>query len=319
MALRIASIVLVLAAIVLGASYYYRYDLYEAGIGLERERAQLTEKQIEVNGMPIALLEGPEREGQQDVVLIHGFGANKDNWVRFAASLTNDFHVVAPDLPGHGESVQDPALDYDIDDQVKYLHAILQKLGIEQAHLAGNSMGGAVAALYSATYPQEVRSLLLIDSAGVYEHQSELMKRLEAGQENPLIVSQSNSFTDLMNFAMEKPPFVPWPVTTVLEEKAVARKAMNDQIFADLKGQHEYDFEQALTRIEAPTVVLWGDQDRVIHYKNADVFAQKIPNSRKVIYQGIGHVPMIEAPERTANLFRELADKATTAQTAQRQ
>ena len=88
--------------------------------------------------------------------MIHGYAANKENWVRFAGCLTQSCHVVAIDLPGHGESVKDLNRSYKWQDQVQHFHEILAKIGLNEFHLIGNSMGGGIAALYAGEYPEQV-------------------------------------------------------------------------------------------------------------------------------------------------------------------
>ena len=277
--------------------------LYEMAINHECRRADLTAKKMEVNGMPIALLESNPDKGHPTVVMLHGFAASKENWIRFARHLTDQFHVVAIDLPGHGESVKDPGLDYDIDDQVGYLIPIFEQMDLQQFHLVGNSMGGAISALYAARHPDQVKSLFLIDPAGIYAYESELVACL-INNDNPLLVEEEADFDRLMEFAMEKQPFIPWPVKSVMAERMIARKELNKQIFADIRTNHDYYFKSELKQISAPAKIVWGREDRVISWKNASVFDRLIPDSEKEILDGIGHAPMIEVPEKTAGLFK---------------
>jgi len=276
--------------------------LYEMAINHECRRADLTAKKMEVNGMPIALLESNPDKGHPTVVMLHGFAASKENWIRFARHLTDQFHVVAIDLPGHGESVKDPGLDYDIDDQVGYLIPIFEQMDLQQFHLVGNSMGGAISALYAARHPDQVKSLFLIDPAGIYAYESELVACL-INNDNPLLVEEEADFDRLMEFAMEKQPFIPWPVKSVMAERMIARKELNKQIFADIRTNHDYYFKSELKQISAPAKIVWGREDRVISWRNASVFDRLIPDSEKEILDGIGHAPMIEVPEKTAGLF----------------
>jgi len=277
--------------------------LYEMAINHECRRADLTAKKMEVNGMPIALLESNPDKGHPTVVMLHGFAASKENWIRFARHLTDQFHVVAIDLPGHGESVKDPGLDYDIDDQVGYLIPIFEQMDLQQFHLVGNSMGGAISALYAARHPDQVKSLFLIDPAGIYAYESELVACL-INNDNPLLVEEEADFDRLMEFAMEKQPFIPWPVKSVMAERMIARKELNKQIFADIRTNHDYYFKSELKQISAPAKIVWGREDRVISWRNASVFDRLIPDSEKEILDGIGHAPMIEVPEKTAGLFK---------------
>lgn len=280
-----------------------RNGLYDVAMGYELRKAGLSEKMIVVDEMPIALLEGG-RSDRPTVVLIHGFAANKENWVRFARYLTDACHVVAIDLPGHGKSAKDNGMHYRIDDQVRYLHEILMHLGLDRCHLAGNSMGGAIACVYAASYPDRVESLLLLAPGGVRQYESQLDRLLAAGK-NPMIIEKPDDFYALMDFAMEKKPYIPWPIARVLAEKAITNKAVNERIFADLLADQSFVFTEELEKIHARTLIVWGAQDRLISVNNASVFDQLIPDSRKIILNDVGHAPMFEEPERTARLYRE--------------
>src|SRR6056297_1152753 len=279
--------------------------LYEMAIHRECKKADLTSKTVDVNGMTIAFLERKPQKKAPTLVMVHGFAANKENWIRLAKHLVDSFHMIAVDLPGHGQSTKNPALSYGIDDQAGYLENILGRLGVERFHMVGNSMGGAIISLYAARHPEQTESLFLIDPAGIYAYESELFDRLRAG-ENPLIVEEKEDFYELMDFAMEKEPFIPWPVKSVMAKRSVANQAINKKIFSEIRAdrKHDDDFRSEIQKIKAPTVILWGREDRVIHWKNASVFDELIPDSGKFVLEGIGHAPMIEAPEKTADILK---------------
>lgn len=293
---------LTLATLLWGCS---RQDIYDTAIGWERSSAGLESDRVAVGEMDIAYLRNKESANGESVVLIHGFGANKDNWTRLAAKLTDDFNVYAIDLPGHGDSSKGLDLGYRFEDQVQHVSRILEALDIDQAHMMGNSMGGAITALYAATFPEQVRSAVLFDPAGIFEYDSKLVDLVTEG-DNPLIPRKPGDFDRLMDFALEKKPFAPWPILDVMEEKAIANQEVNEVIFAAIRDTgYEPDFRNAITQIRAPVLVVWGKEDRVINYRNADVFVERIPNARKVLLEGVGHAPMIEVPEESARLFRE--------------
>lgn len=279
-----------------------KYSIYEKAMNHERSKAGLELKTIEAGGKTISLMESERGNDKPTIILVHGFTANKENWIRFAAYLTETYHVVAMDLPGHGDSVKDFNLQYDFSDQVIYVNEIVSYLKIEKFHMAGNSMGGAISALYAVAFPEQVQSLFLIDPAGIHRYDCELTRRLAEGS-NPLIVTCDDDFYELMDFALEEKPFIPWPVTSVMAEKSAANEAINRKIFADFHGIHAYSFDDEIKKITAPTMILWGAEDRIIHVDNASVFNQLIPNSQTIVLEGIGHAPMIEVPEKSAKLY----------------
>lgn len=108
---------------------------------------------------------------------------------------------------------------------------------------------------------------------------------------------------------MEKPPFLPWPITQVAAERAISRKDINDKIFTDISNHTRYDFKAEIAEIQKPVLIMWGTEDRVIDYRNADVFHQLIKGSEKLIYEDIGHAPMMEIPKQSAYDMRAFIEK----------
>ena len=282
-----------------------KQSIYDSAIGWERSSAGLETAEVSIGELDIAYLRSKEAVEGDTLVLIHGFGANKDNWTRLAKEFKGEFNVYAIDLPGHGDSSKPLDIGYRFEDQVNYLNQVLAELGVKQFHMMGNSMGGAITALYAATHPEQIQTAVLFDPAGIFEYESELVDRVLDG-DNPLIPKKEGDFDRLLDFALEKRPFVPWPIFDVMEEKAIANREVNEVIFAAIRDTgFEPDFRHAITRIEAPVLVVWGKLDRVIDYRNADVFVEAIPNARKVLLDNVGHAPMVEVPKESAQLFRE--------------
>lgn len=284
-----------------------RHGIYETAISLERSAAGLEATSITVGELNIAYLRNTKANNGDTIVLVHGFGANKDNWTRIARELTDDFNVYAIDLPGHGESSKPLDLGYSLEQQVGHLARIIEALGINEMHMMGNSMGGGITALYAATYPKQIKTAVLFDPAGILEYESEMVDMVLAG-DNPLIPSKPGDFERLMDFALEEKPFVPWPILGVMEEQAIANQAVNKVIFAAIqKAGFKSEFRNIIKNIEDPTLIIWGKEDRILDYRNGDVFQKIIPDARLEVMDGIGHAPMIEAPEESARLFLEFA------------
>lgn len=294
---------LLLAAVLVSACS--RQSIYEAAIHLERSSSGLEADTVQVGELEIAYLRNSKANDGDAIVLVHGFGANKDNWTRLADHLTREFNVYAIDLPGHGESSKPLDLDYSLPEQAERLASILEALAIEESHMMGNSMGGAITALYAARYPERLKTAVLFDPAGIYEHDSQLVEQVQNGN-NPLIPSQPGDLEQLMDFALEQKPFVPWPILEVMEQKAIANLAVNRVIFDAIRNSdYAQSFRDQLSQIEDPVLVIWGIEDRVINYRNGELFVAAIPDARLELMADIGHAPMIEAPDHSARLVQE--------------
>ena len=267
---------------------------------IERGLAGLSEKSIQVDNYKIVYVEGGKGE---TVLLLHGFGGDKDNWTRFSKYLTKRYHVIAPDLPGFGESSKIWSDTYDIATQVKRLHQYAEKIGLKKFHIAGNSMGGLIAVVYAATYPDEVLSLGLLDPLGVIVREpSQLALEIEKGN-NPLVVESVSDYDKLLDFLFVKPPYIPGLVKSYLAEMAVQSREFNKKVFIEANPGNQ--LETTIGEIRTKTLILWGDTDRVFPASSAPVLQKGIKNSKVIIMKDCGHVPMLERPEETAKYYLE--------------
>ncbi len=301
-----------LVVILVGALYflYSSSFVYEQAINAERAAAGLVRKNIQVDDHRIAYLEGGAGEV---VVLIHGFGAEKDNWDRFAKYLQPGCQVFIPDLPGFGESSKLPEARYDIASQVKRLNRIAEALNLRKFHLAGNSMGGMIACEYAAQYPEKVLSLGLFAPGGIFPpHKNELMKLLEKG-ENPLVVKTPEDFDRIMSLLFVSPPPFPAPVKKFLADRAMANAAFNEKVFKDMSADFrtpDSPLAPFLPKVAAPTLIVWGDKDKILDVSSVSVLEKGLKNRQTIIMKDTGHVPMVEKPQESAAAYRSFIEKA---------
>ncbi|MEN0105677.1 MAG: alpha/beta hydrolase, partial [Pseudomonas sp.] len=296
----LAGVAICLAAIA-ATLYFSPAALMATAQFAERQVAGLSNEQVMVGDLSIHYYQGGPADGET-LLMIHGFGANKDNWVRFAKFLTKRYHVIALDLPGFGDSSK-PDASYDVGTQAERVAAFVQTLGLTKVHVVGNSMGGHIAALYAARHPEQVRSLALFDNAGVTSpKKSELYEMLERGDPNPLVARDAESFAKLVDFVFVVPPSVPANVRRYMAEQASARSAQNDKVFSHLRERY-IPLEPELPKIQAPTLLLWGDKDRVLDVSSIEVMKPLLKQPTVVIMKDCGHVPMIERPEETAGHY----------------
>jgi pimeloyl-ACP methyl ester carboxylesterase len=295
----------VLLACVAGTLYLSPTALLASVQLVERQLAGLTPRTVNVDGLTLHYYEGGPADAPT-LLMIHGFGANRDNWLRFARHF-KDYQVIALDLPGFGESSK-PDIDYDVASQTERVHAFAKTLGLTRLHLIGNSMGGHIAALYAARHPEQVLSVALLDNAGVTSpRKSEMFTMIERGEPNPLVVRRAEDFDALMRFVFVNPPPLPESLKRHFAEQSMANQAIYDKIFRQLRERY-VPLEPELPKIQVPTLLLWGEQDRVLDVSSIEVMKPLLKQPSVVIMPDCGHAPMIERPEDTARHYQAFLD-----------
>lgn len=280
----------------------------QMGVEAERKRSGLVHKKRKIAGETWHYLEGGPKDAEV-VLLLHGFAAEKDHWTRFAAGLTDTYRVIAPDLPGFGESARHADWDYSLKPQRERLARFVEALNIESFHLAGNSMGGHLTGLYTHKYPEQVLTMGLFNNAGIKEPKLSEMGQAVARGENPLVISNVDDFDRLLAFVSHKKPFIPWPVKGVMAQRAVDNAEFNQFIFESYRSDRYSGLEDLLGQIRQPTLVLWGEYDRVLDVSIVDAMRPLLPQAEVVIMEDTGHIPMLERPAETAEYYRAFIDK----------
>lgn len=267
----------------------------------QRKDANLTFKSVDIPDFKIVYAEG----GAGDtIIMLHGFTANKTFWLSFAKYFTPNYRVVIPDLPGFGESSKPQNLKYDIKLYLEKINLFAKELKLTKFHLIGNSMGGNIAGLYAVDYPEMVKTLALIDSGGVVcPTKSELELIMEKGL-NPFLVKDVNDFDKLMKLTYLHPPYMPGSIKEYIIKQMIDAGPMNKKIGMD-SWPELFILERKLDKISVPTLIVWGDSDKMIHVSCAQVFEEKIKNAKSVIIKECGHVPMREKTEETAAVYQD--------------
>lgn len=255
-----------------------------------------------------------QKQNADTVVLLHGFNADKDHWLRMASHLSG-YRLIIPDLAGHGQSWYDAACRFDIPFHTTQLNHFMKALGIHRFHLLGNSMGGWIAAKYASTYPADLITLCLMSAAGVASPTSSAFFRaLEAGN-NPFFYDSHEALDELLAMAFARkqplPGFIKGSVFRQGQTRMVqARKLFRDIINAEQSFfSSEQRVDDDLRRILHPTLILWGDRDGIMDASMADVFATQIPDAEKIILDNVGHTPMLEQPRQVARLYSEFLSR----------
>ena len=258
---------------------------------LAKEQPSMTAaatKILNVEGKKLAYLEmgaGPA------VVIIHGVGGHKEDWKGVAAALSATHHVFAIDMLGFGESSK-TGEDLSMPVQAAAIKALLESHGIAKADIVGNSVGGWVATTFAATYPDHVRKLIIIDAAG-----------FKAMFEGPPPVNfdpnNAEEMQKLIDFTINGP---------VAKTPGLAQHAFEAYVSSGEKaitatwGKSLYAstrLEALFPKVKAPTLVLWGADDKLFPSVLCSAFSAQIPGSTCHMIPGAGHFPQIDQPDAT--------------------
>jgi pimeloyl-ACP methyl ester carboxylesterase len=234
------------------------------------------------------------------IIMLHGFGASLHTWEPWAEALAGRFRVIRYDLPGFGLSPPDAGGDFSLGRDIAVLGALMDHLGLARATLIGNSMGGKLAWHFAARFPDRVGKLVLISPDGF----------AQAGQrygEAPRV----GAALGLMRHVLPK-PFLRMNLASAYADPSRLTDALvtryHDLMLAPgaraaMIGRLEQavldDPAGLLPRITAPTLLLWGERDRLIPVSNAEDYRALLPGAELVRFPTLGHLPHEEAPEES--------------------
>lgn len=246
----------------------------------------------------------------QPILLLHGLFASKEQWNDMMCQLSEaSYRVLAPDLPGYGNSTGFATRDYALENQVALLHQLTNQLGIRSFDMAGSSMGGAIATLYSQRYPEQLRSLAFIGSPlGVTDWANSVRNSIFDGI-NPFIPTTKEQFDLEISLLFVTPPTIPDSVKTEKVNDYITRNRHYQQIW-DIVNLYDDVLCQGRRRgrpTQLPTLAIWGREDRIYDIRGADRLQRCIPGSQVFRLPKAGHLLLMEnSEEATADYLRFL-------------
>ena len=234
------------------------------------------------------------------IVLVHGFVGSKENWLPLMRELSRDYRLVAPDLPGWGESQRIDGSDYGPLAQMQRLAQFIRTLGETPALVVGHSMGGQLVGLLASRHPELVQRIGLMSAAGVTFEENAFANAVLAG-ENPYQVTTKPELRRFLNIVFADPPFVPWPVDEALVRRRRADRDFEQHVLDAIgRGPEALLLESELANIRAPALLLWCRDDKVIDVSAAQTFARGLRDSTTVLLSGCGHMPLMAQPRQVA-------------------
>ncbi|MDX1556130.1 MAG: alpha/beta fold hydrolase, partial [Xanthomonadales bacterium] len=276
-------------------------------LSLGQKRAGLQSKSLHVGKIRWHYLSG----GRGPLLLmLHGFGGDASNWLQLARQLRHHFTLVIPDLPGFGDSELPDLLHFDVESQAWRLEAFLDALGTEQCLIAGNSMGGYLAAALAAQSPRRVAALWLLAPLGIRAVEpGYMLKRVDSGALEYLEINSTRQFRQLVlphMFAMRR--WLPSPLVRVLARRAIAMRAQSPRMLREARFESE-PLETIASRVDVPVLIQWGASDEVTNPLGIDILKASFKNATCSVTPNCGHLPMLEHPAESARLLLEFVDQ----------
>ncbi|BCF88274.1 alpha/beta fold hydrolase [Paraburkholderia largidicola] len=285
---------------------------------LKRRYTQTGSQFVQIMGADVHYID--EGAGDSTIVMIHGFASSLHTWNDVASAMARDHRVIRLDLPpfgvtgplrGAGGTIE----TMNLPTYRRFFDTFMQALGIARATLVGNSLGGLLAWDYAVRHRDAVDRLVLIDAAGfpmklpVYIG---LFNHAPVRMSAPWWLPEAIIKSAVRNVYGDPRKIAPDVLRRYVEffHGEGTREAIGKMVptldFADLDTG-------VLTSLDLPTLVLWGAKDRWIPPAHAAEFTRLIPRARSIMYEGLGHIPMEEAPQRVLLDLREFLAQLPTA------
>lgn len=277
---------------------FYRPDVAPAE--LEARYADGASRFMELEGLRVHY---KDEGAGPPVLLLHGTASSLHTWDGWVRELRDRFRLLRLDLPGFGLTGPEPEGDYSNARRVHVLAAFLDRLGVDRCAVAGNSLGGYIAWQLALHRPERVGRLVLIDAAGYPKQRPEGATVLDLATV-PVLRDVLTRLTPRFVIAAAVreaygDPDQPTPELIDRYYRLLLREGNRQALVDALASEREPDSD-AIRTLTQPTLVMWGTEDRLIPVELAERFHRDLPRSELVIYEGIGHVPMEEIPERSA-------------------
>lgn len=250
------------------------------------------------------------------IVLVHGMAGSSATWKPVIELLAEHFTVVAPDMPGHGRSDK-PRGDYSLGAQASVLRDLLHHLDLGPATVVGQSLGGGITLQFAYQYPELCQRVVLVCAGGLGDEVSPLLRGLALpGVEYVLPAVVAPIFGNVLAGAgrllgkvglRPSPEVVQmWLAYSSLADHATRTAFLHTlRSVVDHRGQRVSALDKLYLAQQLPTLIVWGDQDRIIPVQHAHDAHAAIPGSRLEIFEGCGHFLHAEEPARFARLLKD--------------
>ncbi len=283
-------------------------DLWPLARTGQRLLTRTRKRQTQVQGRRLVWLErGKPGPGGPTVVLLHGFASMKENWGPWLPLLPEHWHLLVPDLPGLGESDYHPGENYTYEAQALRLRDWLMDLPVGQIHLVGNSMGSGIASILARRLEPGPASLTLLNSAGIPESANPPPDAGKAAENRGTLLIPGNwqeVYRMFNSVGNGRPTAAGIAMTALLGPDLIARKDALHHIFNNLLADPLAPARH-LKQLKTPLQVQWGERDTITPIACLDWLRAAQPDADYRVFKGIGHLPMLETPGKSARALAE--------------
>ena len=249
----------------------------------------------------------------ETLLLIHGMAGSSATWRAIIPELSKKYRVVAPDLLGHGASAK-PRGDYSLGAFAAWLRDLLDELGISRATVIGQSLGGGVAMQFTYQHRDRCERLALISSGGLGPDLNWILRILSApGAELVLpvvapqpVLNLGNKLGSWLTSAGIKSPRASemWSAYCSLSDRPTRQAFLRTlRSVVDYRGQAVSALGKIHVSYGLPTLLIWGEQDRIIPVAHGYAAHEAVPGSRLEVLAGVGHFPHVEAPTAVVDIL----------------
>jgi pimeloyl-ACP methyl ester carboxylesterase len=274
---------------------------------LKKEYANEHSEFLEINGLQVHYRD----EGKGfPIVLLHGTASSLHTWDDWTKELTKNYRVIRMDLPAFGITGPNKNADYSIKAYTTFLHQFLMKINMDRFYLAGNSLGGNIAWNYTAEHPEKIRKLILVDASGLPTNkpQPAIFKMAKTPILSSLFLYVTPKFFIKKNMKEVYGDENKITDSLITRYHKMALRIGNRQAFIDrAKIDFKLDAKENLDKlksIKTPTLLIWGAKDSWIPLSNGKRMDLLLVNSKLVVIENAGHVPMEENPKESLGILK---------------
>ena len=262
----------------------------------------MDEKFVTVNRNKIRYLE--EGNSDQNLILMHGLGGYAERWSNVIPLLSKKFHVLAPDLIGHGQSDK-PSVDYTPELFEKFVFDFIETMGIKETCMVGTSLGGQIVAECAASQSPIIKKIVLISPAGIMRKSTPTLDAYTMAALYPTKESAKTAYQMMVGPSKQ--------VSEISIERFVnnmSRPNAKMVFLSTLLGlKNAPDIYEKLGKITAPVLLIWGKEDTLIPFEYSQQFISSINNCEFIPMEGCGHSPYVEDPEKLSELVIRFLSK----------